>query len=600
MPAGFDADLDQAPDQARLFADLVLVALQAEQLQPYVGELAPDPMLSRNWANWVEIPHPSLILRERSERGYHRVGELYNRMVESDTGIGGLWEKRTKAVLALPHHIRPANSSPLAQETAQFVHDAMARVPLPITNVTHNLGSILKGVAITEVMWEQVSRGPLTGAWLPVDLIDRPMWRFAWSVDRRLHILAGVGGRFAPFEAPPMKFLTLGYGTKDTPWGKGLLDALYWPYYLKKHAAKYWALFVERFASPLAKGTYKYNRDEQVNKENQSALLAILETIRTGTSIALPEGLDVAFLEASRGGDASYSGFVGWLDRVEALMLLGEVDTSGMAKGAGSFAKSAVSNEVRLETVDHDAGLLGPWETATLYKWLVELNFGPDAPVPVSVYDSTDAADRDQRMAGIENTLAAGQPVGKSYFYMTMQVPVPVEGEEVITAPASQVIPPPPGPGAPAFASREPAALLVKPPHHFTRLSAPGAGDLSQIGRRAEARDAQLQSVAALFAPLTTAYFEAQQERLLGLLDTAAGAELDHLVAGDTPAHLVDSLTAAQIHGAGWALLHAHEDLGGAVRLASPEDFTQALTPATAMDFWSALLGISKDFFSTL
>ena len=33
---------------------------------------------------------------------------------------------------------------------------------------------------------------------------------------------------------------------------------------------------------------------------------------------------------------------------------------------------------------------------------MVLLNFGPDAPIPSSVYDSTDAADRDQRMQGID------------------------------------------------------------------------------------------------------------------------------------------------------------------------------------------------------
>jgi phage gp29-like protein len=436
-----------------LFAELVLTALAAErqlrpQFRPYIGELGADPMLLR-FGSWQEIPHPSRFVRERSEIG-DRVGELYTRMIETDTTLAGLWEKRVKAVLALPRFIRPADATPPAEETATFVRTALAQIPLRVVPISHALESILKGVALNEVMWERIARGPLAGAWLPVDLIDRPMWRFGWSAaDRSLHLvttpLRGVPSA-APLPAPPMKFQVLTYGTKDNPWGRALLDRLYWVWYLKKHASKYWALFVERFAQPLAKGTYPYKPgQEAANKEQQDRLLAILNTLRTGTSIALPEGLDIAFLEASRGGDASYASFLAWLDRAESLLLLGEVDTSGLAKGPGSYAKALIANEVRLETVDHDAHLLGSFETDTLIRWIVLLNFGPDAPIPKSVYDSTDAPDRDQRMRGIANALNDGVPVPLGYYRMTMRVPAPMEGEPLVTKP----------PAAPHPAGRE-------------------------------------------------------------------------------------------------------------------------------------------------
>jgi phage gp29-like protein len=420
-----------------LFAELVLTALAAErQLRPYIGELGADPMLLR-FGNWQEIPHPSRFVRERSEIG-DRVGELYTRMIESDTTLAGLWEKRVKAVLALPRFIRAADATPAAEDTAAFVRTALSKIPLRVVPISHALEAILKGVAITEVLWEQVPRGPLAGSWLPVDLIDRPMWRFGWSAaDRNLRIVT-TPLRTSPVSAPPMKFQVLTYGTKDNPWGRPLLDRLYWVWYLKKHAAKYWALFIERFAQPLAKGTYPYKPgQEAANKEQQDRLLTILNTIRTGTSIALPEGLDIAFLEASRGGDASYAAFLAWLDRAESLLLLGEVDTSGLAKGPGSYAKAVVSNEVRLETVDHDAHLLGSFETDTLIRWIVLLNFGPDAPIPKSIYDSTDAPDRDQRMKGIASALTDNVPVPLGYYRMTMRVPSPQEGEPLVTRPTA-------------------------------------------------------------------------------------------------------------------------------------------------------------------
>src|SRR4051812_9154790 len=115
-----------------LFAELVLTALAAErQLRPFVGELGADPMLFRSIGRWQEIPHPSRFVRERSEIG-DRVGELYTRMIETDTTLAGLWEKRVKAVLSLPRFIRAADSTPAAEETALFVRTALSQIPLRV------------------------------------------------------------------------------------------------------------------------------------------------------------------------------------------------------------------------------------------------------------------------------------------------------------------------------------------------------------------------------------------------------------------------------------------------------------------------------------
>jgi phage gp29-like protein len=578
----------------RLFAELVLTALAAERrLRPYVGELGADPMLFRSFGTfgkWQEIPHPSRFVRERSEDG-DRVGELYTRMIETDANMAALWEKRVKAVLALPRTIRAADSSPEAEEIALFIHTALALIPLRVVPISNILEAIVKGVAINEILWERMTRGPLAGAWLPVDVIDRPMWRFGWSAtDKTLHVVAHPG-RLAPIPAPPMKFQVLSYGTKDNPWGRALLDRLYWVWYLKRHASKYWSVFVERFAQPLVKGTYPYKPDQDLlNKEHEDRMLAILNTIRTGSSIALPEGLDIAFLEASRGGDASYFSFVSWLERAQALLMLGEVDTSGLARGAGSFAKALISNEVRLETVQHDAHLLGSFESDTLIRWMVLLNFGPDAPIPKSLYDGTDAADRSQRMQGITKALNDGVAVPMGYYRMTMRVPAPLDREPVVERPATNQD------TAPEFQGTPPLASLSSL-SSFSSLRL--AHEEEAHGDLVEARDHQLQAVAAHFAPALTGYFAAHLDRLLILLDEDTASPLDQLVAGDTPATAVDAIATAQIHAGGLALLHAREDLG-ALRLSSPDDWQGARTPAAAIDFWAAHLGLSQDFFLTL
>jgi phage gp29-like protein len=532
-----------------------------------------------------ERAHPSEFVRERSEPG-ERPGELYARMVRSDTDLAGLLEKRRKAVLALPRYLRPRDSSPQAREVAGFVRQGLAVVPQRVINLAHLLDAIPKGVAMEELIWEEIPRGPLAGAWLPVDVIDRPMHRFAFEAHSgRLHVRRRSG---LPVPAPPGKFLVHTHGTKDTPWGAALLDHVYWYWFLKKHAAKYWAVFVERFAQPLVVGKYKHRNGDDpqavaYNEEQQRQLLAAIEAIRTGTGLALPEGLLLEFLEASRSGDASYQSFCGWLTRSMALVVLGEIDTSGLAKGPGSFAKSEVSNEVRIETLKHDAGILGTFETDTLLRWIVWANYGPDAPVPHSVYDSIDATDREQRRLGIEAGLKAGQPVSVSYFRMTHQLPELVEGEDIVE------------PATPFPSSVPPLSV---PPSVPVRLT---ATDLADLGERIEARETHFAAITDAFLPLTLRHFQAHRDRVLALWDAGAardGSLLTRLVDRAALRAHAERLEAAQIHAMGFALLFLREDLAvPAPRLAEPGDFAQWTTPLTAIEFWSRLLGVSTSAF---
>ncbi len=603
-------------------------------LKPYVGgELA-----SPQQVEWMlpgggvfrERAHPSELVRRYSEPG-ERPGQLYERMIRSDTDLAGLLEKRAKAVLALPRYIQPRDSSPLAREIAAFVRSGLGIVPQRVINLSHALQAIPCGVAVDELMWEEIQRGPMAGAWLPVDVIDRPLSRFGFQAeDDRLFVRRRTG---VPVVAPPAKFIVHSHGTKDTPWGAPLLDHLYWYWFLKKHSVKYWAVFVERFAQPLTMGHYKHRPGSDPgamnhNEEQQRLLLRAIEDIRTGTGIALPEGLVLSYLEASRSGDASYAAITGWLARSMALLILGEIDTSGMAKGPGSFAKSEVSNEVRIETLKYDASILGSWETDTLLRWIVLANYGPDAPVPRSVYDSSDATDREERRNGIDAALKVGEPVPSHYFRMTNQLPQALDGEELVQS-ASDLKVAVDAAGALIRAGFDPAGALVAvglPPIKHTGLlpvtvqaeEAPPAPakaasrapvmrlaveDLAPLGALIESRDADYDEVVAAFVPATLQYFGSHRARALELWDAGAakdGSFLGRLIDRSAVIRHAEALQTAQIHGMGFALQHLRSELDAAASLADPGDFREASTPSTAIEFWVRLLGISKDIFLAL
>lgn len=580
-------------------------------LAPYVGrEIASGPLTEyvvygSGGGAWQELQNPSRILRDHTEWGM-RPGELYERMFE-DAETAGLWQKREKALGSLPRYVRPSDSSPKALETATFVRQALALIPSRHVNICHTLGSIPRGYAVQELMWEKIARGPLAGAWAIVDQIDRPMWRFAFSAQDQQLFIRRRGG--LPIPAPTLKFQRATYGTKDHPFGRPLFDTVFWFQLLKKHAAKYWAVYVERFAMPLVDGTYQHrtggtSEDNKANEAQQELLLKIIQEIQTGSGIVHPEGTILKFMEASRGGDSTYASFISWLGRGIALLILGEVDTSGMAKGPGSFAKSVVSNDVRLETLSHDANYVQAVETDTLARWLVHINYGPDWPVPKIVYDALDATDRQTRAAGIEAALKNRVPVPLAHAKSTWMIPEATEGEEYLEPaaanPEPRPVPPParPDPPPPEDDGEEDPedpdlSLFWRDRVTFA------AEDLADIGQQVELLDADLAGVASDFQAEMVEYFNARRGQLIALWEDVPAEEILTRLRFDRTVLMAESLETAQIHGAGLGLLALSAGLSAsqAVRLALPPEAAAARTPATAAEIWARILSLPKDFF---
>lgn len=623
-----------------------LVALAAARLDSrFARELARDEvtdLATSSRLRWmVGDPHPSKILATKSE-GADRLGELYDRMLAGDLDLSGFVQKRKDAVLSLPRWIRPADGSAQAKEIADFCHAWLSQIPDLATNLQHQLDSRAKGIAIDELIWERLARGPWAGAWVPVALIDRPMWRFLFR-DGELHVRKPLGTD--SIAAPPGKFLVMRFGTKDSPWGKALLDDCYWAWWLKKNGLKFYATYLDKWAQPTAKGTYRRTKDATENQKNQTALLEVLERIQTEYGIVLPEGLDVALIEAQRSGSATYEQFVALLTRSMAVKWLGEVDTSGAAKGPGSFAKAKVADDVRKEKVELDARDLAAHLKDNLLRPVVELNYGLDAPVPRWEIDTIEVADRELRADGISNALEVGLEVPRRYAYLTFQVPEPVDGEPVVEPrkapePAPFPAPPPAGdpppvpepepqddpegddPPEPAAASapkkasrrerqraasahtRSPEGATPSPATTPQALLFEADPDAEEESALAERRLAELEEVADFFSKRTVAYYGDWRERLVGLFASGAVGErraLRELAGAINPMANARDLETSMIHGIGFGLKHLAEDLGvETLRLAANDDWKNALTPTAAIDYWSQLLSLPKDVFSQL
>lgn len=582
-----------------------------------------------------EDEHPSKIVREKSE-ATDRLGEIYDRMLGSDLDLAGFHRKRKDAVLALPRLIVPIDSSPEAKATADFCHEALSLIPNFAANLSHQLDSKAKGIAFEELTWERLPRGPLAGAWVPVEMTDRPMWRFLFR-DGVLYVRRPKGAE--PIAAPHGKFLVMRHATKDSPWGAALLDEVYWAWWLKKNGLKFFAVFLDKWAQPTAVGKYRHRSGgtdaEKMNAADQTQLLGAIEAMQSEYGIVIPEGMAVELLEATRSGSASYESFIGLLTRSQALAFLGEVDTSGAAKGPGSFAKAQVSNEVRLEKVELDARELAAHLRDNLLRPLVAVNFGPEAPVPRVLIDTMAGTDRELRQKGMASVLELGLPVSKRELYLVHQVSEPGPGEETVSKekPAPPPPQPPPAPQATepeeepeddpdeepaeepqeepedepeaeeAAASAAPDVALAAEPEPEPAPTAFDPAEIAEIEEAAAARDREITELAASLVEPSLAHYQA----MLAALGEAygdgaheAGLLLQTVVERTSAVAHAEAIEASIIHGCGLALRQLQEELGErTIRFAAPPP-GGATTPGSALDYWARVLGIPREEFEAL
>lgn len=522
-----------------------------------------------------------------------RPGELFGSLKRRSMVLPGLLGKRRDAVASLPRSIHPADGTPEAREVADFVRLALGMIRQRATVIAKQAEVPWWGCQVFELFWGKPTSGPLAGKIVITDIKDRPLDRFAFQ--RRtgeLHVRKAASLR--PELPPPGKFWTLQWGTRDTPWGAPLADDVYWLVELERVGWRGWGGQLDRFGAPWTIGKYPSRPDStegrSANDRDVATLFEAMRSLRANKSIAIPQHVDLGLLESTLSG-GNFGQFLQLIHRGLAIAILGEVDTSGLAEGPGSFAKLLVTNSLRIEKLLGDAHFGQTAENDALINWLVYLNFGPDAPRPTSVWEVGEAEDRKTRQEGIQGALSVGLSVPEHLARMAYGVREPLPGEPVLAPRAASATTPTDHP-APALSVRG------------RRLSLAAGDEEPDFDALAVERLAALDDLAEAFLPATFAHSGQLQAEILRLFQegrVADGTALSQLVARVDLVGPADAFAAGLVHASGLALRALSDDGGpGLLSLASAVPFAQATTPQAAVAYWERLLGLSKDIFREL
>lgn len=402
---------------------------------PVIGEIAASTGNDFGLAFVGDLRTPTdpiLLTRGRGDLA------LYESVLR-DGQVKATYEQRRLAVVAREWGVEAGGDRPIDIEAADDLREQLTS--LDWDDVSKKmLTAPFYGFSVGECIWGA------GGSRITLDAVKvRKARRFRFDRDNALRLIT----RDEPLGIvmPEQKFWIFRAGSDDDddPYGLGLAHWLYWPVWFKRNGMRFWALFLERFASPtpIAKHPPGAKADEVAK------LLNMLSGIVTGGRIAIPNNVALDLLQAMHSSGGDYLEFVKYLDSDIAKIVLSQTMTTD---SGSSLSQAVVHQGVKLEVIKSDADLECESFNRQVATWLTAWNY-PGAAVPRVWRDCSEpadlktAAERDAAILTVGYRPTADR-IQKTY------------GDGYEPVPAG---PPPATGGAAAFAEAPPAAPIVGP-----------------------------------------------------------------------------------------------------------------------------------------
>jgi phage gp29-like protein len=336
--------------------------------------------------------------------------------VYRDDRVKSCLQQRITAVTSRDYDVRAGGDSALDKKATEAADEMIRSLRFDRLTERFLLQSLLKGWGVGEIIWSL--KGDKVNAKGRESALGRLIWPAAIKIKRsqrftfaplhtskpasnryedvkralRLETVLRLKTRSAPVEGevlPPRKFIVHSVGAldDDNPFGTGLGFWLYWPVRFKREGMSLWLQFIDKFASPSAKGTYPANAGEA----EKNKLLDALRALRSNSVTAVPEGMAVELIEAAKSGISTHEQLINRMDQAITTAVLSQTLTTSQGD-KGSQALGTVHEGIKDGVAKSDADLLSDTLNETLMYWFAEFNF-PGAVPPHIWRDMADVED---------------------------------------------------------------------------------------------------------------------------------------------------------------------------------------------------------------
>ena len=304
-------------------------------------------------------------------------------MLRRDDQVAALMQQRQDKLVEAEWEVIPGGDAPADVAAADFLREQLTGFNFDAACRKMH-GSLLYGYGVAECLWgRDGSRITLR------DIRVRAPWRFGFAKDRQLKLL--VESRWLAM--PPRKFWLVTWGAEDddNPYGMGLGHQLWWPVYLKRNGARFWAAYLDRFGVPTTKAVYPSDESDAENEKRKKDALAAALSLRSEGAVALPEGFDVSLVESTSRGSGDFKDFLAYWDDAIAKIILSQTGTSRIGQYSGT---AEVHSGIGTSVVKADA------DTA----WLTEGTFPGQTAPDLAPGGRPHQSQADQRYGGLAGT----------------------------------------------------------------------------------------------------------------------------------------------------------------------------------------------------
>lgn len=353
--------------------------------------------------NEIRIPRDTIL------KDHGRSDPTFYEGLRRDEQVQSTFSRRRYSVVAKEWKVEPGGETELDKQAAAHLEAQLKAISWD--RITFRmLAGLWPGYSVSECLFkleDNVDRS--TGAMryplgasrlLELRTIKvRRAGRFRWTNGGELRLLTTKDPK--GLKMPDRKFwiFTCGADDDDEPYGLGLAYYCYWAIWFKRNAAKFWALFLERFALPLPKAVVPPGTKDEERDKIKDALDAFV----AGGRLVVSKGVEVSLEQAMKDSGGDFQRFIDiWNAAISKVILTQTMTTDDAATKAGGTVHMQGEEVV----VKSDADLVNESFMSGPAAWLTEANFpGAKTPIVSRVFEQAEdlnaLADRDTKHAQV-------------------------------------------------------------------------------------------------------------------------------------------------------------------------------------------------------
>lgn len=285
-------------------------------------------------------------------------------------------DEQVKAAISMKKDIALSSGWQITCENDQvreFLTDSLNELETPFEDVMREVLSAYEyGFSISEPVYKLEN-----GLYRWKSLLVRPPHSFQFDVadDGSIKAVMQDQNNSSGVRIPPERLIHYIYQPEfSNPYGKSDLRAAHASWVTKKFVMRFMAIYLERFASPTVIGRYPTTAgDQEINRIHE-----VLRTIQNVTTLALPEGTTVDFLQPQRDASETYIKAINAMDTkiARAILVPDLLGMSGEKTGGGSYSLGQTQYDMFLATIEKDRRVMTRIINDKLIRPLLQANFG--------------------------------------------------------------------------------------------------------------------------------------------------------------------------------------------------------------------------------